>query len=370
MHHLNSKRLLSFRYTCASCMRIGCITIGSATHPAASATTEYALPSGARADVCFAGPTGPIIAVIEILATHRASGEVRADNQWFEVRAEDVLLALKANFNPTIIELECQRRDRCNCGHSMCLSMLQIAKRLQYRYLLEWYESENHREQDAAIRGRYSLPRWIWQPRPDFDDFEDSEKAMEKPLWREFLRRKQCICCRSHWQTGWRRPYCQSCYRQAREEDEEYEQHQHAWQAISQDEQARLRDKFAWLSDFAQPPNGDSCQICNDRLWTVPVPEWRGIVWSGNRRLCNECFASWTPAQTVEYVRKAHGIFEPGDLVRLFNLQEKKHYNGQLAQVLDAAPNCSQRYAVKLEGDASKHLHVKCINMCFSDGRY
>lgn len=62
----------------------------------ASASLEYRLPTGLRADVALLGADGRVRAIVEILSTHEVDAikaTVLADLPWVELRAEELLAA-------------------------------------------------------------------------------------------------------------------------------------------------------------------------------------------------------------------------------------------------------------------------------------
>lgn len=295
--HLNAQRSISFRYACGRCLRNVCHTIGSSANLGCVAETEFALASGARADVFVMCPGNKPIAVIEVLFTHRASTAIRTECPWFEVAADEVLHAFKSDLNIDVIELQCQRQDRGTCGHALCLSTYDIAKQLDYHCLKDWYTNENDRERDAAMRGKFVCPKWLWQVRC-WGIISHLEPEEERTLWCEFVRRRHCIRCQCPWDVKPRKPFCLNCYRLTYKEADEYDRDVHAWQVVEKDEKQRLRQKYKWLEQFDHvTPDNYSCQVCEKDI-DFGNYTW----WFGKRQLCDDCFKSWTPSKTQQYV--------------------------------------------------------------------
>ena len=289
--HLNARRRLRLCYSCPRCTRMSDYNLDMASLPDAGAREEHTLITGARVDLCVVVPDQPPIVALEILHTHRTSGTGRADLPWFEVRAEDVVTALGNNINVNFIELACRRQDRAPCGHAMCIATREIADRLGYRHVYNPYSSDNDREKDAAIRGKYKLPLQIWETRPDDEEVDEEEDN----LWREFLRRRHCIRCLGGYDARRRRPLCLRCFKLTSRENDEPDDDRCDWQEISGDDKMHLRAKFRWLFRFSESAPGDTCQMCGSHGYT-----W----WFGKRKLCHECFAAWTLSDTQRYLEK------------------------------------------------------------------
>ena len=296
--HLNAARGIRFRFQCPRCARHAHYSLRLPMLSEAVAREEHTLPSGARVDVCVTTSSGDPVVAIEVLHTHRSSCFSRMDVPWFEVRAQEIVSAFETGLAIDLIELDCRRQDRGTCAHAMCVTTKDIAQSLGYFCLNDMYDSDNHREKDAAVRGKYRLPLDEWYTNPDFSDIDVETTGT---MWREFLRRRQCMRCLATYDSQRGRPFCRRCYSQTKGEEEVDKSW--AWQQISDDDKKRLREKFGWLRHFASSDPGDACQVCESNCQGYTF--WFGL--GGNRRLCDECLAAWRPSLTHEYVAKATG---------------------------------------------------------------
>jgi len=226
---------------------------------------------------------------------------------WFEVRAEHVVTALESDINATLLELECQRKDRDPCNNAMCMGTHEIAKLLGYRMKITFYGNDNLREKDAAVRGRYRLPLEVWQTSPDDCDDSDDEDEEDvdgytntydvDDLWHEFVKRRHCMRCLRSSTTSRHRPFCLKCYKLIKRENETDDRERCEWHEVEGNRKAHLREKFKWLNYFHMSSPGLACQVCES--------DAQGYTWwFGNRRICDECFAAWTPDKTQCYIRK------------------------------------------------------------------
>ena len=307
--HLNANRRVRLRYNCPRCMRQATYDLDLATLPNALASEEYTLESGARVDVCVHALGASPVLAIEIFQSHRSLTAPRRDLLWFEIRAEHVITALESDINATLVELECQRKDRDRCNNAMCIGTYEIAKQLGYRLIVSFYENDNLREKDEAIRGEYRLPLEVWQTSPDERDVYEEESETNDDgctqaydvddLWHEFVQRRHCMRCLRSSITSRHRPFCLRCYKLTRRENETDDFERCEWRVVDGSRKAHLREKFKWLKYFQTSSPGMTCQVCES--------DAQGCTWwFGNRRICKECFAAWTPDKTQSYLCKVY----------------------------------------------------------------
>jgi len=244
-----------------------------------------------------------IIKVIEIYHTHYT--HKRLINEWYELSTDNILNNIGKNKLQDIKELKlnCIRK-RNKCNKTNCFNMFQIAKQLQYG--AHYFSNTETYEIKKAMTKREQPFFWF-----SIEPFwkENNEKPPDNNfIWNIFLKRQQCLSCKTPENTKKFKPYCIKCWKliikgfdsfyglpnETKLFDTEKIKYTNYPLIKNDNEITRLRNKYSFLNNIDNWTNiqiNSKCSKCKTNLLDDNnYIKYELIWWMGcNKKICHNC---------------------------------------------------------------------------------
>ena len=324
--HLNAGGEVLVARTCSQCEhRTTTLSVKLSDLQQEVAREEIPLENGGRADVALMSTiTGNILAVLEVLVGH-ATSESQRDGSWFELDANEILDAWdrkndqQQQQDPKPWKLTEQRETLCGCP-----SLFDFARDLGYVY--PDFRSNCHDFERKLRKASLNDPKikWHWAT--------ESQNWGPQGVWDAFSRRSRCLKCEKSHQTSKGKPYCFSCWRLIRDEEDEVCIERKL--EVSPDEKRALRSELRWLDavpSAAQTP----CVGCSE-------PGFSPVFFFGKKSICFPCAAKADEDPSFRARVTKIGVETPRG--PQYNAFLKK----EIPRVKEAQPNLVHKEAFKL----------------------